>query len=209
MSTQTFFWDRIADSYANRPVADEMSYQAKLEHTQKLLTLESNVLEFGCGTGSTAIHHAPHVRRVLATDVSERMLNFAREKAALANLSNIGFEQTTLMDLDSPDAAWDVLLGMSILHLLPDKDQHIARAYKLLKPGGVFVSSTACIADMNTGFKLIAPILRLMPLMPKVQAFSKTSLIQSFDNAGFSIDYEWQPERDKAVFVVARKPNNF
>ena len=49
------FWDRIADSYARKPVADEDAYQRKLRITRDYFEPEMDVFEFGCGTGSTAL----------------------------------------------------------------------------------------------------------------------------------------------------------
>ena len=205
MTSQSFFWNRIANHYASQPIGDEVSYQKKLDRTQAYLTPESRVLEFGCGTGSTAIYHSPKVQRILATDISDQMLNIARDKAKEAALDNIDFEQSSLLTIDSPNESWDVVLGMSILHLLPDKDEHIRKAYELLKPGGVFVSSTACIGDMGSWFKYVAPIFRWTPFLPSVQVFGVDSLKQSFIQAGFNIEYDWQPEQNSAIFLVARK----
>ena len=59
MASRSKFWDRIAVHYSKQPVADELSYQKKLEVTREFLTPQSKVLEFGCGTGSTAIAPCP------------------------------------------------------------------------------------------------------------------------------------------------------
>lgn len=56
------FWDRMANKYARQPIADEAAYQHKLDVTRQHFTPQSKVLEFGCGTGSTALLHAPHVK---------------------------------------------------------------------------------------------------------------------------------------------------
>ena len=206
MPSSAFFWDKIANHYAEQPIADEVSYQKKLKETQHLFTPESRVLEFGCGTGSTAICHAPYVSHLHATDISSNMLNIAKTKAEEARINTITFEQGSLMDLNISDGQWDVVLGMSILHLLTDWEAHIAKVYSLLKPGGVFVSSTACISDMNSWFKFVAPLFRLLPLLPNVQVFSQQALVQSMVKAGFTIEKEWLPGPDKAAFIIARKP---
>lgn len=59
MSTNTKFWDKIANKYSQQPIADEVSYQKKLQVTQGYFNPEMSVLEFGCGTGLTAIIHTP------------------------------------------------------------------------------------------------------------------------------------------------------
>lgn len=207
MSLQTFFWDRIANNYAKQPIKDEAAYQKKLMHTQQYFSNESRVLEFGCGTGTTAVHHAPLVRHIYATDISAKMLEIAKRRANDANVSNISFQQTGLMEFKD-NGSWDVILGMSILHLLKDRKEHIQRAYDLLKPGGVFISSTACIADMSTVFKWIAPLFRWSQIMPKVHVFNSEQLRAEFIEAGFSVEYEWRPGPDKSVFMVVKKPSS-
>ena len=207
MITNAFFWNRIAKRYSKQPIADQAAYEKKLKLTQEYFTPASRVLEFGCGTGSTAIIHALHVNYYLATDISKGMLKYAKNKAAKAKLGNLTFEQTDLLSLDSPSASWDVILGMSILHLLPNRHVHLRKVYELLKPGGVFISSTACIADMNTVFKLIAPIFRLTPLLPSVEVFGQQELKTQLEQIGFKIEYDWCPGLDKAVIIVARKPH--
>jgi SAM-dependent methyltransferase len=81
MSDEARFWDRRAEKYALRPVAGQEAYEKKLEITRSYFPRDSEVLEMGCGTGSTALVHAPYVRHILATDISPAMINIARGKA--------------------------------------------------------------------------------------------------------------------------------
>jgi len=76
----------------------------------------------------------------------------------------------------------------------------------MLKPGGVFVSSTACIADTMKFFKLLVPIGQFIGLMPLVKVFTTKDLQDSLMAAGFTIDHLWEPGKGKAIFIVARKP---
>jgi len=98
------------------------------------------------------------------------------------------------------------VLGLSILHLLDNKEEIIARVHKMLKPGGIFVTSTACIGDTLMRFlKFIVPIGKFFGLMPQVMVFTTKELEDSLTDAGFEIDHQWQPGKRKAVFIVARK----
>ena len=205
MSPSARFWDRIAERYSKRPVADEASYQKKLEVTQTYFRPETKVLEFGCGTGSTAIVHAPHVNQILAIDISPKMIEICRRKAAQTGVDNITFDVGTIEDLDVSDGSFDVVLGLSILHLLEDKEAAIAKVHRLLKPGGVFVTSTSCIADTMKLFKLIAPVGKLLGLMPYLDIFTTEELVAGLTAADFEIDHQWQPGKGKAVFIVAKK----
>lgn len=206
MDSNSKIWDKYADRYSKRPVANEAAYQKKLQITQTYFRSDSEVLEFGCGTGSTAIVHAPFVKHILAIDVSERMLAIASEKTAAKNIANITFKQDSIDRFTSSDASFDVVMGHSILHLLSDKEAVIAKVFRMLKPGGVFVSSTICLGDGMKYIKFIAPLGRLLGLMPLLKVFTKSELRSSITNAGFSIDYEWVPEGKVTVlFLVAKK----
>ncbi|MDJ0909128.1 MAG: methyltransferase domain-containing protein [Woeseiaceae bacterium] len=207
MATPTRFWDRIADRYSKSPIADEDAYQKKLDVTRRHFTPESEVLELGCGTGGTALLHAPHVKHYRATDVSKRMIEIAEGKKSEGSYENVSFEQASLEGIDVADASVDVVLTMSLLHLLDDREPAIRRVYDMLKPGGVFVSSTACLGDHMKWFRFIGPIGRSIGLMPLVRVFSRQELLDSITQAGFEIDYEWRPGKGKAVFVVAKKPD--
>ncbi len=199
------FWDRIAERYSNRPIADEAAYQKKLQVTREYFRPDMEVLEFGCGTGSTAIIHAPYVKHIQAIDISSKMIEIAQGKAEARNVENVTFAQSTIDEFSVDDQTLDAVLGLSILHLLENRDDVIAKVYKMLKPGGVFVTSTMCLSDTMRFFKVIAPVGKFLGLMPLVKVFTARELEASLTDAGFEIDYKWQPGKGKAVFVVAKR----
>ncbi len=199
------FWDRIAGKYSRQPIKDEAAYEKKLEETQRFLEPHMELVEFGCGTGGTALKHAHHVRHVLATDISPAMIEIARQRAAEANVSNVDFEVAAVDTLDRPDESADVALAMSLLHLLDDRDEGLKRIHRMLKPGGLLVSTTPCIDDFFKLFRLIGPVGTFLGIFPPVRVFSAADLKQSFDQAGFDIEFEWQPTLKKPLFAIARK----
>lgn len=205
MTSAARFWDKIALKYSKQPVRDEAAYQKKLEITQGYFEPDWQLLEFGCGTGSTAIVHAPHVGRIRAIDISGKMIEIAREKAALAGVGNVDFEVATIEALEAPGGSFEAVLGLSILHLLEDKDAAIARVHTLLKPGGIFVSGTFCGGDSHKWLRFVLPIGQFLGKLPYVDLFTRQELVQSIERAGFEIDYEWQPGKGKAMFIVAKK----
>ena len=200
------FWDRLARRYAGMKVPDEASYRHKLDRTRAYLSPGSEVFEFGCGTGTTALHHAPHVARVRGVDISGEMIAIAREKAAAQGAANATFDVGTADD--EPDAArWDMVMAHSVLHLVPDRDAAIATAFALLKPGGHFVSSTICLSDGLWFMRPVLPVMRLVRLAPaRVSFFGADDLRAAVERAGFEVVEDWRPGTRKAVFLVARKP---
>jgi ubiquinone/menaquinone biosynthesis C-methylase UbiE len=205
ISSESRFWDRLAGRYSRQPIADEAAYQHKLGVTRGYLRPDMQLFEFGCGTGSTALTHAPHVAQIRAIDFSENMLAIARDKAKAAGIRNVTFEQADIAILEVPDGTYDVVLGLSILHLLHNKEAAIAKVARMLKPQGLFVSSTVCLGDTMAAFKYIAPLGRALRLLPPLDVMTTPELRRSIERGGFSVEQLWQPKRGAAVFVVARK----
>ncbi|MEM1254994.1 MAG: class I SAM-dependent methyltransferase [Cyanobacteria bacterium P01_H01_bin.21] len=210
MNQSTKFWDKIAERYAQQPIADEAAYQKKLQVTRDYFRPDMEVLEIGCGTGSTAITHAPYVKHIHATDFSENMIAIAQRKANDQHIHNVTFEKATVEALNISNQSLDAVLGLNILHLLNDKETAINQVYQMLKPGGIFVTSTVCLGDTISWFRIIGPIGRFLRIFPSFQVFTLDALVNSLTQTGFELDYQWQPEQSKtafkAVFIVAKKP---
>ncbi|MCK6597983.1 MAG: class I SAM-dependent methyltransferase [Bdellovibrionaceae bacterium] len=174
--------------------------------TQQYLKPEMTVFEFGCGTGSTAIIHAPYVKHIKATDFSQNMIAIAKKKAEDKNIYNISFECAEILDLDERKEQFDVILGLNILHLLEDKEKTLLKVFTLLKPGGFFISSTACMQDHTflRLLKYVAPIGYFLGFIPFVKIFSKNDLIQLHEKVGFKKEVEWSPEVSSLFMIVTK-----
>lgn len=205
MDRSSRFWDRMAQRYSRKPVVDEAAYQRKLEVTREHFRPDMEVLELGCGTGSTAIAHSPHVKHIHAVDSSSKMIDIARRKAEAQNITNITFECSTIEDVTAADGTLDAVLALSVLHLLEDREAVIRKAHRMLKPHGIFVTSTPCIADTMRWFGPIAAIGRCLGLIPLIRVFTAKELEESLRAAGFSLSFRWQPGKGKALFIVGTK----
>lgn len=205
MAEASRFWDRMADRYVASPIADVPTYEKKLEITRGYLRPDMELLEVGCGSGATALLHAPRVKHIVATDFSARMIEIAKARAAKQGVTNVSFERADITSLDRPEGSFDMVLALSVLHLMEDRDAVIGTIHRLLKPGGYFVSSTACLGDGLRFFKYIGPVGRALGLLPTLNVMSRRELVDSIEGAGFSVAHNWQPDRNKAVFIVAQK----
>lgn len=212
MTTSAKFWNNIAEGYAKQPISDEAAYQKKLQVTREYFQPSMEVLEFGCGTGSTAIAHAPYVQHIRAIDFSSNMIEIAQAKADAQNIQNITFEQANVEELSVPDRTYDAVLGLSVLHLLKNKEAVIAKVHNMLQPGGLFITSTVCLGDTMAWFKLVAPIGKFLGVFPLVKVFTIKVLEKSLTDAGFVIDYQWQSGdynspigKAKIMFIVVKK----
>lgn len=112
-----------------------------------------NVLEVGCGLGADARELARAVApegRVTAVDVSEAMLDAARERH---DGSNVTYERADVTDLPYGDATFDVIRIERVLQHVPDVEKACAEMARVLKPGGrVLVLDTdwaSLVADVG------------------------------------------------------------
>jgi 2-polyprenyl-3-methyl-5-hydroxy-6-metoxy-1,4-benzoquinol methylase len=100
-----------------------------------------------------------------------------------------------------------VFAAKNILHLLRHPERAIQQVFTMLKPGGVFISNTACLQDICPYLKPVASLARLLRLAPYVNFLSRLQLESHLENVGFQIDYRWVPETSKDVyFLIAKKP---
>jgi ubiquinone/menaquinone biosynthesis C-methylase UbiE len=204
MTRSKKFWDRIAKRYAKKPVGNEAAYQRKLSKTREYFRPDMEVLEIGCGTGSTAIAHAPYVRHIRATDISDRMIEIAKNKARSAGVENVSFEVCGIEDLVVASESVDAVLALSLLHLLEDRQAAIAQIHEMLRPGGIFVSNTVCLGDNMRWFRFVAPIGRWLGVFPLLRIFTGSELEAGVRGAGFEIEHAWQPDK-AVVFIIARR----
>jgi len=99
----------------------------------------STVVDLGAGTGSFAVAAAPHVRRVVAVDVSPAMLAALQERVAAAGLSNIVIVRAGFLTYEHAGPPADAVFTRNALHQLPDfwKALALDRIARMLRPGGV------------------------------------------------------------------------
>jgi ubiquinone/menaquinone biosynthesis C-methylase UbiE len=97
-------------------------------------------LEIGAGTGffSLNLRQAEVVRDVTVTDVSPGMVEAARRNAARLGAEVDGWVAGAT-DLPFEDGSFDLVVGHAVLHHLPDVEEALREALRVLRPGGRFV----------------------------------------------------------------------
>ncbi|MEM1366099.1 MAG: class I SAM-dependent methyltransferase [Pseudomonadota bacterium] len=205
------FWDKAADKYARDVIADEAGYQRSLARTREWLKPTDHVLEIGCGTGTTALYHAPQVDQLVGTDISPRMVAIARDKLATDHQPNVRFEVASASDRPVPASSQDVVMAHNILHLVSDLGETLAAIHASLKPGGLLIAKTPCLGRMNPILtQLVIPTMRFIGKAPCVVIFKPAELHEAIKRAGFEIEAEEyhgsaEKGRDFRPYIVARK----
>ncbi|WP_193140446.1 class I SAM-dependent methyltransferase [Meridianimarinicoccus sp. MJW13] len=210
MKDATQFWDGVAPGYAKSRIRDMDAYTYTLDRTRSYLRDSDRVLELGCGTGSTALQLADGVGSYLATDLSGAMIGIGRDKATVQGADNLAFRQCDALAA-GVEGPFDAVLGLNLLHLVPDARAVMARAHELLAPGGLLITKTPCLTDRNTPLKIRAmllalPIAQLLGKAPAVNFLKIAELEEATTAAGFDIiETGNYPARPPSRYIVARK----
>ena len=201
------FWNKLAAKYAKKPVPNEAIYQQKLKLTQQYLSRTDLVFEFGCGTGSTALQHAPKVSKIEATDISPAMIDIAKSRAQEANVSNITFAVGQIETFDIKPNTYDAVLGLNVMHLVDEPATALQNIYTILKEGGIFVSSTPLLKHEPLLVRGIIKGMQLLRRAPLIHLMTQDDYTNLVVQAGFELVHTWAPTKS-SLFLVARKPSN-
>lgn len=204
------FWDATARRYARSKIGDEAGWERTIARTIALLAPSDRVLELGCGTGSTALRLASKVAAYVATDVSGEMIAIAREKAGTAATPTFvtADADANAAALGAPAGGFDAVLAFNLLHLVPDRAATLAHIRTLLKPGGLLITKTPCLAEMNVLIRLAVPVMRALGKAPASVAFFDAATLEAdLARAGFVVeerDRHGTKPNEARIFLVAR-----
>ena len=181
------FWNLIASKYAASPISDRPAYETKIEKIKSYLSPEDVVLDIGCGTGTQCGDLAGNVKHVTGIDISSKLLAIAEQRKAERKLDNIEFMKTSLYDERLKADGFDVVMAFFVLHFFEDIDAVFERIHDLLKPGGLFISETACQGEKS---KIAGKLLRFaghLGFLPKINLLTTRQLEQALEKSGFQL----------------------
>lgn len=135
---QRYGWDKAAAHY-------EKYWQRQLAPAQdRLLELAElkpgdRMLDIACGTGLVTFPAAKAVApkgSVVATDISDAMVEHVKAEAETRGLQNVTAERMDAEELRFPDGSFDVVLCALGLMYVPDPLASLREMHRVLRPGG-------------------------------------------------------------------------
>jgi SAM-dependent methyltransferase len=155
------------------------------------------VLDLGCGAGLDLYFYARAVGKegkVFGLDISEAMVNKARNNLETAEIKNVEIKCGHADNLPFQDNFFDVVASNGIYNLSPDKEKVMREVWRVLKPGGRTVFCEIVLKDklpdklrksIDDWFRCIGgalPEKEFLVLMEKV-GFKNIEVISRLKNA--------------------------
>lgn len=129
----------------------------------------SRVLDVAAGAGDQTLQAAGRVGpegRVLATDISPAILEFAGENARHAGYANVETKTLDGENLDVPPASFDAVISRVGLIYFPDQQAALQGMKRALKPGGRVAAIVYSTPDRNSFFSIPVSIIRARAKLP-------------------------------------------
>ncbi len=207
-------WDKLAKYYDKQVKSLEVAYNNSIHKIKAYLNPGASVHELGCGTGIISLGISGDAKNILATDISENMIQIARNKAKEQNIKNVDFQVGDAYTLKQyPDNSFDTILIFNVLHVLKDPAAVLIEVKRVLKNEGTLLTATDCYAEPAKLPKRILlsmqKLLKKIGLLSYLSFFTKEELEKLIEGQNFTI-------KEKDVFftnpvnyfIAAQKNNN-
>jgi len=143
------------------------------------------VADIGAGSGYFTRRFAPHVAKVYAVDIDERLLKIAAKNAP----PNVVTTVASTDDPKLPAASVDLVFFCDVLHHIDNRPAYYAKLRRALKPGGRIV---------NVDFYK-----KPLPIGPPLEMkLSEALVVDEFKSAGFRLakTFDFMPYQYFQVF---------
>ena len=208
MKQKENYWSRFADDFEERNnyvvgKADVDLILKKVAAVEK----PGNVLELGCGNGTFSKVLAKNSDSLLATDLSDEMVEVSKDR--LKALNNIKVEKANCFDLSYFDNSFDTVFMANLIHIIPNPGNAIKECKRVLRKGGSLIVISYTQKGMKFRYKigLIYRYLKTYGNPPKGgRNFGLEDAIILLKSYKFTImEAELIGKKSKAFFIKAVK----
>ena len=163
------------------------------------------ILDLSTGTGNISIELAKSYKNatIFAVDISEQMLNIAKNKAKALNIDNITFYKQDVENLTLNNNEFDIVTCGYGLFFYPNMDETYKNICNIIKPNGKFIFSSFTDDAFNPYTNIFLDLLknsynieppkrlenRLLKTVKEVEELAKTTNPKNLHIEHFQIRY--------------------
>ena len=146
------------------------------------------VLDVATGGGHTALKFAPFVQKVIATDITPKMLAKAQVFITNQGIKNIEFKPADAENLPFDDETFDLVTCRIAPHHFPDCAQFVQEGARVLKPEGLLLVQDHLLPEDETAVRYVDDFERLRDPSHN-RAYSQAEWLDMFTAAGFDVQH--------------------
>lgn len=204
------YWSRFADTFDEdqKYIVGEAIQQAVIRRLSEERDL-GEVVELGCGRGYFTKAIARNATQVLATDLSDEMVEAARTQ--LREFQNIAVQKADCEDTAFPSERFDTVVMVNVVHFIENPDRSLQESYRILKAGGVLLLADYTGYGMKW-FEIIKMGMRFLKKWGRPPRYAQkgfllpdelSSLVES---AGFKVEeVQLIGDQTRALYLKGRK----
>ncbi len=202
------YWSRFSHSY-DEDAAYVVGGALRTAIAEKLRAERGlgEVVEFGCGTGYFTNALSEQAKHIVATDLSDEMLDVARVR--LQDLRNVTVQKDDCECSSFPSLRFDTVFMANVIHTIENPAAALTESHRILKDGGLLLVvsytdyGTNWFEQMELGFRYLQKF-GIPPLY--YRTYSPDGLAHLVEDAGFRIDdVQLLRDRARALYLKARK----
>jgi len=203
------YWGKIAPTYDNDQeyIVGKAILQAITTELHEERDL-GEVIEFGCGPGYFTKVIARKARHVIATDLSDQMLEVARVQ--LQKFQNITIQKANCEDTYFPSGRFDSVFMANLIHVVENPMNVFQESHQILRHGGLLLTVDFTGYGMNwfEKMKLGIRYLKKWGMLPRYvrHNLSPDELVSFVENIDFKVEeVRLLGDKTKALYLRGRK----
>jgi len=203
------YWSKFAHGYdegvdyiVGKSIQQEILERLSEEHNL------GDVVEFGCGTGYFTKVIAQNAECVIATDLSDEMLEVARTQ--LKAFRNVTIQKADCENVSFPSGKFDTVFMANVIHFIGNPFEALQESYQVLKDGGLLLLvdytgySMKWFEKMKLGIRFVKKC--GMPPRHGQANLSPDEFSLLVEGAGFTLEkIQLIGEKTKALYLKGRK----
>jgi ABC-2 type transport system ATP-binding protein len=202
------YWSRFPDTYdSNQEYVVGKELLDQITETLDGLPELGSAVELGCGTGYFTEEIARKCKSIVATDLSDSLLEVARIR--LREHQEVTIQKEDCMETTFPFEAFDSVFMANLIHVVENPSKALRECHRILGDDGaiVIVTFTGYGMKLWEKIKMGARFSRAWGRPPShAHSFSPEQVTSMMEDAGFIVETsKLIGERTKALYAIGRK----
>ena len=164
------------------------------------------MLDVATGGGHTALRFAPYVSRVMATDITPRMLDKAEAFVKASGVRNVEFRLADAENLPFGNESYDLATCRIAPHHFPDPAVFVRESARVLKAGGLLLVQDHVLPDDEDVARYVDGFERLRDPSHN-RAYSEREWVGMYCAAGFEVEHTEQLVKHHQFLAWAERQN--